>query len=70
MGAKKLFGKPSKVDLSNPDKEEISRMILAYQESRSKEVPLIINDNLTIMVPPDKCNDRYRRRYIQMKNIK
>lgn len=70
MGTKKPFGKPSKVDLSNPDKEEISRMISAYKESRSKEVPLIINDSLTIMVSPDKCNDRYRRRYIQMKNIK
>lgn len=70
MGQKRKFRRSAKVDLSNPDQEEIERMISAYHASRKKEVPLIINDKLTIMVTPDKCNERYRCQYIKAKSIK
>lgn len=70
MGQKRRFRRCAKVDLSNPDREEIERMISGYQAFGKNEVPLVINDKLTIMVTPDKCNERYRRQYIKMKIIK
>lgn len=67
MGSKKKLRRSAKVDLSKPDREEAERMISTYQQSGKQEVPLIINDKVTIMVTPDKCNDRYRRQYIKEK---
>lgn len=72
MGQKRKFKRYAKVDLDNPDQAEIERMISDYQQKQRKEVPLIIDDKLTIMVTPDKCNERYRNRYINamLKGIK
>lgn len=70
MGQKCKFRKSTKVDLSNPDREEIERMISTYRKAGKKEIPLVINDRLTIMVTPDKCNEKYRRQYIREKGIK
>lgn len=69
MRSKKTLRKSTKVDLSKPDREEVERMISTYRQSGKKEVPLVINDKLTIMVTPDKCNERYRRQYIKAQSI-
>lgn len=70
MGQRNKFRRSTKIDLSRPDREETERMISCYQTIRKNEVPLIINDKLTIMVTPDKCNERYRRQYIKARGIK
>ena len=60
----KKFGFSEKVDLADPDQEEAKKMISAYKQKMKKEVPLVIDDKLTIMVAPEKCNEKYRCRYI------
>lgn len=62
MGRKRIF--KAKVDLSIPDREGILDMIAAHQQTKELEVPLRINEKLTVMVPPDKCNEAYRQWYI------
>lgn len=56
--------KRTKIDLSTNDRYESERMISAYQKSGKVEVPLRINERVTILVPPEKCNEKYRQEYI------
>ena len=53
-----------KVDLSKSDRTEVDAMIASYEAQNRVEIPLYINDRLTIYVTPDKCNERYRQKYI------
>lgn len=55
----------AKVDLSITDEKEFVNMISLYQQKRTVEVPLHINDKLTIMVAPENCNEQYRQKYIK-----
>lgn len=57
--------KRPKVDLSNPDKQEINNMISSYKKEEVMEYPLHINEKLTIFVPAEKCTEKYRRWYIK-----
>lgn len=60
----------SKVDLGDADREEVIKMITNYQQSGKEEMPLVIDDKTIIMVSPEKCNEMYRRKYINTKMIK
>lgn len=57
--------KKPKVDLCNPDKQDINNMIASYKENEAIEYPLYINDKLTIFVPFEKCTEKYRQWYIR-----
>lgn len=54
-----------KVDLSNSDRREVYVMIASYKSQSKQEIPLRINEKLTVFVSPEKCNERYRQQYIR-----
>lgn len=60
-----MIRKQPKVDLSNPDKQEVNNMITSYKENECNEYPLYINEKLTILVPISKCTEKYRQWYIK-----
>lgn len=65
MTARKRTLRPHKVDLKNTDKVKSLEMISSYRQQTKAEVPLRINAKLTILVTPDKCNEKYRQHYIK-----
>lgn len=54
-----------KMDLSNPDKQDVNNMIASYKENEAMKCPLYINEKMTIFVPPEKCTEKYRQWYIR-----
>lgn len=66
---KRLVSKTRKVDLKNIDSKDAEEMIFSYQQRAKEEVPLRINEKLTILVTADKCNEKYRQQYIKKKML-
>lgn len=69
MTARKRTLRPHKVDLKNIDSKDAEQMISSYQQRVKEEVPLRINEKLTILVTADKCNEKYRQQYIKTKML-
>lgn len=57
-----------KVDLFTNDKEEVENMIVSYKQNKNEEIPLRINEKTIIMVPLEKCNERYKQKYIKSRD--
>lgn len=59
-----------KADLFTNDKEEVENMIVSYKQNKNEEIPLRINEKTIIMVPPEKCNERYKQKYIKKQRLR
>lgn len=60
----------AKVDLNNVElTENAKEKIDAYYEWSKDWVPLRISKTITLMVPPEKCNDEYRLKFMRKMNM-
>lgn len=54
-----------KVDLSNPDRDEVNAMIASYEAQGRREIPIRISEKLIVYVSLDKFNEKYLQRYLK-----
>ena len=60
----------AKVDLNNVELTEKAKERIALQHEKEKKmVPLVINNRITILVTPDKCNNEYKLKYLLKMNL-
>lgn len=67
MTKRKQVMTPRKADLRVQETQRVKEMVNSYQQSQKEEVPLRINEKLTVLVPLEKCNEKYRQWYINTK---
>ena len=60
----------AKVDTTNNELSEkaIERIKLQHEKEK-RMVPLVINNKITILVTPDKCNNEYKLQYMRKMNM-